>query len=165
MARRSDPNLHALWRERICRQEASGLTIEQFCVQEHIARSKFHAWKRRFRLMDSPDQCPALPAPSNFLPVTKRLDKPTPDPDATAPPIACCPGMLSGDTRCNAPANALVVLTFRLVTRDATVYKSMKRVAIRRRAGRCFHSKANLLSRGIPARRIAASTEMNYRQR
>ena len=84
MARRSDPNLHALWRDRIRRQESSGLTIEQFCAQERIARSKFHAWKRRFRLMDSQGQCPALPAPSAFLPVTIRLDKRTLDPDAPA---------------------------------------------------------------------------------
>ena len=62
-----------LWRDRVRRQEASGLTIAQFCAQEGVARSKFHAWKRRFRLMESPDQCPALPAPSAFLPVTVRL--------------------------------------------------------------------------------------------
>jgi hypothetical protein len=55
------------------------LTIERFCAQEQIARSKFHAWKRRFRLMDSRDQRPALPAPSAFLPVTIRLDERTRD--------------------------------------------------------------------------------------
>ena len=73
MARTPNPKLHALWRERIRRQEASGLTIEQFCSQEGIARSKFHAWKRRFRLADVADQRPALPSPSSFLPVTVRL--------------------------------------------------------------------------------------------
>jgi hypothetical protein len=73
MARTPDPKLHALWRDRLRRQEASGLTIAQFCVQECVARSKFHAWKRRFRLMESPDQCPALPPPSAFLPVTVRV--------------------------------------------------------------------------------------------
>ena len=73
MARRPDPKLHASWRERIRRQEASGLTIEQFCSQEDIARSKFHAWKRRFRLAEVAVQRPALPSPSSFLPVTVRL--------------------------------------------------------------------------------------------
>jgi hypothetical protein len=73
MARTPDPKLHALWRDRIRRQEASGLTIAQFCAQQGIARSKFHAWKRRFRLVDPPDQCPALPAPSTFLPVIVRV--------------------------------------------------------------------------------------------
>ena len=73
MARTPDPNLHAIWRERIRRQDASGLTIEQFCSQEGIARSKLHAWKRRFRLADAAGQRPALPPPSSFLPVTVRL--------------------------------------------------------------------------------------------
>jgi len=79
MARRPDPTLHTLWRDRVHRQQASGLTIAQFCAQESIARSKFHAWKQRFRLMEFPAQCPALPAPSAFLPVTVRLDERTPD--------------------------------------------------------------------------------------
>jgi hypothetical protein len=87
MARRPDPNLHALWRDRIRRQESSGLTIAQFCVQERIARSKFHAWKRRFRLMDSAAQCPALAAPSAFLPVTVRLDERRLDPGPPGLPI------------------------------------------------------------------------------
>ncbi len=73
MARTPNPQLHALWRERIRRQEASGLTIEQFCSQEGVARSKFHAWKRRFRLADAASQCPTLPAPATFLPVTVRV--------------------------------------------------------------------------------------------
>jgi len=73
MARTPNPKLPALWRDRLRRQEASGLTIAQFCAQEGVARSKFHAWKRRFRLMQSPDQCPARPAPPAFLPVTVRL--------------------------------------------------------------------------------------------
>ena len=79
MARRPDPQLDDVWRDRVRRQQASGLTIERFCAQERIARSKFHAWKRHFRLMDSRDQCPALPAPAAFLPVTVRLDERTHD--------------------------------------------------------------------------------------
>ena len=73
MARPPDPKLHALWRDRVGRQEASGLTIAQFCAQEGVARSKFHAWKRRFRLMEASVPCPRLPTPSTFLPVTVRL--------------------------------------------------------------------------------------------
>ncbi len=73
MARTPNPKLHALWRDRICRQEGSGLTIAQFCTQEGVARSKFHAWKRRFRLADAASQSPTLPAPSTFLPVTVRV--------------------------------------------------------------------------------------------
>jgi hypothetical protein len=73
VARTPNPKLHALWRDRISRQEASGLTIEQFCTQEGVARSKFHAWKRRFRLADAAGQCPTLSARSTFLPVTVRV--------------------------------------------------------------------------------------------
>jgi putative transposase len=84
MARPPNPQLHAIWRERIRRQQASGLTIEQFCSQEGIARSKFHAWKRRFRLADTTDRCPAFLSPSSFLPVTVRLLQHGP---AEPPPI------------------------------------------------------------------------------
>jgi hypothetical protein len=87
MARTPDPKVHATWRERIRRQEVSGLTIEQFCAQEGVARSKLHAWKRRFRLMGPPDPCPTLPAPSTFLPVTVRLLQRAADPGAPALPI------------------------------------------------------------------------------
>jgi hypothetical protein len=87
MARTPDPKVHATWRDRIRRQEASGLTIAQFCAQEGIARSKFHAWKRRFQLMGSPDQRPALPAPSAFLPVTVRLLERASDSGAAGLPI------------------------------------------------------------------------------
>ena len=87
MARTPNPKLHALWRDRIRRQATSGLTIEQFCAQEGVARSKFHAWKRRFRLMASPDQCPALTTPSTFLPVTVRLLERVSDPGAPGLPI------------------------------------------------------------------------------
>jgi len=75
MPRTPNPQLHALWRERIHQQEASGLTIEQFCSQEGIARSKFHSWKRRFRLAGAgaAEQRPAAPSPSTFLPVRVRL--------------------------------------------------------------------------------------------
>jgi hypothetical protein len=84
MARPPNPQLHAIWRERIRRQQASGLTIEQFCSQEGIARSKFHAWKRRFRLADTTDRCPAFLSPSSFLPVTVRFLQHSP---AEPPPI------------------------------------------------------------------------------
>ena len=79
MARPADPKLYALWRDRVRRQQASGLTIAQFCAEECVARSKFHSWKRRFRLMGPPDQCPTSLTPSAFLPVTVRLVERTPD--------------------------------------------------------------------------------------
>jgi hypothetical protein len=73
MARTPNPRLHALWRERIRRQEASGLSVEQFCAREDLTRSKFYAWKRRFRLADVAEPGSTLPAPPTFLPVTVRV--------------------------------------------------------------------------------------------
>jgi hypothetical protein len=84
MARTPDLKLHTIWRERIRQQEASGLTIERFCSQEGVARSKFHSWKRRFRLAHVAEQRPALPSPSSFLPVTVRVLQHGP---AELPPI------------------------------------------------------------------------------
>ncbi len=37
MARRPDPQLHDVWRDRVRRQQTSGLTIERFCAEERIA--------------------------------------------------------------------------------------------------------------------------------
>ena len=73
MARTPDPHLHAVWRDRIRRQEASGLIIVQFCDQERVARSKFHFWKRRFRLIETRHQSQTAPALPAFLPVTVRV--------------------------------------------------------------------------------------------
>jgi putative transposase len=73
MARTPNPKRHALWRDRIRRQEASGLTVAQFCDQECISRSKFYAWKHQFRLKHAANQQSTLPAPQTFLPVTVRV--------------------------------------------------------------------------------------------
>jgi hypothetical protein len=73
MARRPDPALHALWRDRISRQSNSGLSVEQFCAQEPCARSAFYRWKRQLDPISPSDQCPALLAPPTFLPVTVRI--------------------------------------------------------------------------------------------
>ena len=73
MARKPNPKLHALWRDRVSRQSRSGLSVEQFCAQEAMRRSAFYRWKRQLDLVLPSDQCPALLAPSTFLPVTVRL--------------------------------------------------------------------------------------------
>ncbi len=73
MPRTPDPQLHALWRDRVRRQAVSGLTIAQFCAQKRLSQSSFYAWKRRLGLIDLADNRPALPAPSAFLPVTVRV--------------------------------------------------------------------------------------------
>jgi hypothetical protein len=69
MPRITDPKLHGLWRDRIRRQLTSVLIVPQFCASEGIPRSKFHAWKRRFRLAIAAEQRRAFPARSTCLPV------------------------------------------------------------------------------------------------
>jgi hypothetical protein len=73
MARTPDPKRRDLWRDRIRRQESSGLTVTQFCAQERCAAAAFYKWRQRFRLIDVPDRSQGLPARSAFLPVSVRL--------------------------------------------------------------------------------------------
>lgn len=93
MARRPNPMLHALWRDRVDRQLTSGLSVEQFCAQGGFAKSAFYRWKHRLGLMSRVDHCPT-PTPSNapptFLPVAVRIvgndtDQPSPPIEADLP--------------------------------------------------------------------------------
>ena len=74
MARTVNLTRLALWRSRVRRQLASGLSIAQFCAREQCAVSAFYRWKRHFEFMQPKDQLPATTTPSTsaFLPVTLR---------------------------------------------------------------------------------------------
>jgi hypothetical protein len=78
MARRSNPKRVELWRDRVRRQEASGLSANQFCARERCSPSAFYRWKQRLPLLGSPAQPPAVRATSSFLPVTVRLPEQVP---------------------------------------------------------------------------------------
>jgi hypothetical protein len=73
MSRPRNPELHALWRERVRRQVDSDATIAQFCAREGLSVSSFHAWKRRLRLISLAKRLPAAAAPPVFLPVAVRV--------------------------------------------------------------------------------------------
>jgi hypothetical protein len=73
MARKPNPKRVDLWRDRIRRQEASGLPANQFCARECCSSSAFYRWKQRLPLLRSPEQPRATPGSSPFLPVTVRL--------------------------------------------------------------------------------------------
>jgi len=47
MARSAREVLWDQWRKRIKRQQASGLTIAEFCRREALNRQSFHLWKRK----------------------------------------------------------------------------------------------------------------------
>jgi hypothetical protein len=73
VSRTPDLKLHGLWRDRVRRQNGSGLTVVQFCAQQSLSVASFYAWKRRLRLTDLANHGPGLPAQRTFLPVTVRV--------------------------------------------------------------------------------------------
>ena len=50
MARTVSKETVQLWRERVARQAASGVSIRQFCDQERIPQATFYAWRRRLQV-------------------------------------------------------------------------------------------------------------------
>lgn len=48
-----DPTLERAWRDRVARQQESGLTIQQFCEREKVPAHQFSFWKRELRLRDA----------------------------------------------------------------------------------------------------------------
>ena len=48
MARRPNPALHALWRDRVRRQSISGLTIEQFCAPRAVCQVQLPSMEAPF---------------------------------------------------------------------------------------------------------------------
>jgi hypothetical protein len=71
--RSPDPNLHALWRERVRLQAQSGLTIAQFCARESLPANSFYAWRRRLHRIEVGDRRPALPVPAALVSVRVRF--------------------------------------------------------------------------------------------
>jgi hypothetical protein len=65
MARPKDPDLERLWRQRLQRYSATGLSIAAFCSREGVSRASYQYWKRR--LSARPD--PPLRRPPLFVPL------------------------------------------------------------------------------------------------
>jgi hypothetical protein len=82
-----DPQRLAHWRALIDEQVRSGLTIQAFCLQQHVHTSGFHRWKSVLRSLDSatPAQPPAQP-------------KSLPQPRDTPPSAAFVPVRVVPDT-------------------------------------------------------------------
>jgi hypothetical protein len=54
MARPKDPELDRVWRQRIQRQSASGLSVAAFCRREGISARLFYAWNDRLKKRPDP---------------------------------------------------------------------------------------------------------------
>jgi transposase-like protein len=66
--KRSTAETEALWKERIARLEASGLTHKDRCAQNHIATTTMRYWRRRLKEGKTADANPpgflrAVPVP------------------------------------------------------------------------------------------------------
>lgn len=75
MPRIPNPQLIALWRQRIDCQRASGLTVLKFCKKNEILPHNFYYWLRKLRALDTPA------SPVGLIPV-RVVDVPA-EPSAT----------------------------------------------------------------------------------
>ena len=89
MARKAGRETEQLWRERVERQAASGLSIQRFCDQQRISQATFYAWRKRLRERTGTPARPGVTRPAvpardrapscgagNFIPL-RLLDAPT----------------------------------------------------------------------------------------
>ena len=74
MARPKDPQLERLWRHRLARHSAGGLSVAAFCSRERITPSALYYWRRRLA---------AAPETPLFVPL--RLEGTPPDDPAAGP--------------------------------------------------------------------------------
>jgi hypothetical protein len=58
MARHVNQSLWDQWRQRLQRQQESGLSITEFCRRENLSRQGFHLWKRKLPRATSRRQAP-----------------------------------------------------------------------------------------------------------
>ena len=49
MGRVANPKVASLWRDRVERQQRSGMSILEYCRREGVSAGNFHAWKRRLQ--------------------------------------------------------------------------------------------------------------------
>ena len=64
------------WHEVIQRQQASGQSIEKFCVKEKLGKATFYAWKRRLRKAGKVSKAARTTARRTLVPVQIINDRP-----------------------------------------------------------------------------------------
>jgi transposase-like protein len=65
----------AVWRERVERQERSGLSVQEFCDREGVSAWSLYRWKRRLRTGNDPAK--RVSKPAGFV-----RGEPVPSPEA-----------------------------------------------------------------------------------
>jgi hypothetical protein len=75
MVRRPDEQKLQQWRERFDRFQSSGLTVEQFCSNEHVSANTFYSWMKRVGWRSTKVQ-PAWRAPERFCKPVRRVTVP-----------------------------------------------------------------------------------------
>jgi hypothetical protein len=73
-----DPVKERLWRVRLQRQEASGLSVREFCARNKLAESAIYAWRAEIQRRDrqsGTSTIPTLPARSTTRPVPRGRAK------------------------------------------------------------------------------------------
>ncbi len=75
--KKADLDDHLDWQQRLEKYEASGLSIEVYCLQKGFSRSTFHRWARQLKegipepiAADAGDSAQAQSDAADFLPVS-----------------------------------------------------------------------------------------------
>ena len=77
MARPKDLALEHIWRLRLRRQPASGLSISAFCRREGVSSASFYAWRRRLAAPSTARSSdPPLFVPLHLDPAPRREEAP-----------------------------------------------------------------------------------------
>jgi transposase len=82
--RRPDPATRQRWQQRLQRFRQSGLSVADFCAQEHVSPASFYAWRRRLQHGPAPTHTDA----PRFVPV-RLVATPTGAPLELVLPSGC----------------------------------------------------------------------------
>jgi hypothetical protein len=100
----ADPELERLWRDRLARWRASGLSARVFCAAERLPESSFYFWRTQLQRRDAARPRPAAPP---FVPL--RVVDPPPAPPAVPLELVTAAGTLRIPPGCD-PALLRAVL-------------------------------------------------------
>ena len=135
-----DPVRERVWRERVDRWRASGLSVREFCVRNGLTEPTFHFWKRELRTRDAvvstssaqkrrTKSAQKSPAKSPRKPPAKSARKPpAKSPQPRFVPVTVLPAWtVSVEVRC--PSGHVVCLSSCEVSVLASLFAALNRPA------------------------------------